>query len=80
MIEYYIKRSGDILFTITKFINGDQPSEQYEVKVRLQNGKPVQLGCECMAFKTKKTRPCKHFKMVVDFLIAGEPQPFNIMR
>lgn len=73
IIEYYIRRSGDH-FEVAKFANGSEPLDVYEVEYA---SRP---RCSCMAWRSGKTRPCKHVAMVAKFLAAGEPQPFLITR
>lgn len=71
IIEYYIKAKGDNHFSVAKFAGGgDQPLEEYEV---VMQKKPI---CNCMAWITGKTRPCKHAGMVQKFIDAGQPVPF----
>ena len=72
-LEYYVRRSvGGHAFDVSKFDNFG-PLRLYEV--HYPNG-----SCECMAWRSNKTRPCKHFAMVKEFIAAGEPQPFLLRR
>lgn len=79
-IEYYIKRSSDgpNTFQVSKFEGDEQPKNEYRVVFH-----PVKLyisKCDCMAWRSKHTRPCKHIAMVQEFINAGEPQPFLLRR
>ena len=75
-LEYYVKETNNAPheFEVAKFEGGAQPEEVY--RVLWNPAKLFACKCDCMAWRSKKTRPCKHQKMVQDFIGAGKPQPF----
>lgn len=71
--EYIIAASNvKGLYTVAKFLGGDQPVETYAVEMNEQR----QQSCQCMAWISKKTRPCKHGGMVQAFQDTGEDPNF----
>lgn len=76
--EYYIRRTGQFTFEISKFAEGstDKPLEVYGFEVNPRTKCP----CDCTAWRLGKTRPCKHLGMVNEFVQAGEPVPFVLRR
>lgn len=73
-VEYIISNIGPSLYRVSKFEGGEQPKDQYDVDMSKKN-KP----CKCLAWKSGKTRPCKHGAMVQAFIDAGEPNDFVIL-
>jgi hypothetical protein len=68
-VEYIIACIGPNLYTVTKFGGGEAPLDSYQVDMSKKL-----LECQCMAWYSGKTRPCKHGKMVQQYINAGEPE------
>lgn len=67
--EYIIGSIGPSAYTVSKFEIGEPvPLEVYSVDM----SKPTK-PCACPAWKSGKTRPCKHGGMVTAYINAGEP-------
>lgn len=67
--EYFFGSFGDRLFTVTKFeVGSEEPLDSYLVDHSKSSPK-----CDCPAWTSGKTRPCKHIRMVEQFIKAGEP-------
>ena len=75
-LEYYIKRTNNAPneFQVSKFEGDEQPENEYRVLYHFASS--TGNKCECMAWRSKRTRPCKHITMVRAFINAGEPIPY----
>ena len=75
-LEYYVKRTHNAPneFQVSKFEGGEQPENEYRVLWHFTSA--VGNKCDCMAWRSKRTRPCKHIRMVEAFINAGEPIPY----
>lgn len=66
-IEYVVGRKADGSYSVSKFQGSDVPLEVYGVdyntSMRDRKGQALSR-CECMAWRSGKTRPCKHIDMV----------------
>lgn len=71
MIEYYVKRKGGTEFEVAKFTGDSTPEATYQVDWSSSFSKG---RCDCMAYRSGKTRPCKHMKLVQAFILQGEPE------
>ena len=71
-IEYLVHRHSNVEFQVKKLADGETLLETYTVVIA-QHKQP---RCDCMAWITGKTRPCKHALMVAKFIQAGEPPVF----
>lgn len=72
-MEYYIARKGPTSFTVAKFDGGAEPLEVYKVDYSAAATPRPLSRCTCMAWRSRKTRPCKHVEMVAAFISQGEP-------
>lgn len=77
-IEYLVRRHSDVEFQVKKIADGETLLEAYTVTVPRDLSSKQQPRCDCMAWITGKTRPCKHHGYVARFIQAGEPIPFSI--
>lgn len=75
-IEYVVQRIAGTAFKVKKLADGEQLLETYEVDLtqmmKDKKGNPL-ARCTCMAWRSGKTRPCKHIQIVAAFLYQGEP-------
>ena len=68
-VDYQFARDEDGSIRVTKWAGTEEPLDEYK----------VQLGgpCECPAWQSKRTRPCKHHGMATAWVEAGEPEAGN---
>lgn len=68
-MEYIFHSRGDGSYMISKFDDGPQPLETYTVAMD-QPKRP----CDCGAWRSRKTQPCKHSAMIQAWIDAGKPE------
>lgn len=73
-IEYTVsdKPGTDDQYLITKLADGEEKLEQYTAVLTPRSNTQKSM-CACMAWRSGRTRPCKHIKLVLRWILEGKP-------